>query len=116
MCFLRDYTELHPDKNKDPLAADQFLKVKHAFDILSDKDKKREYNRLGEQGVKVLSQSVVDHKFILVQMIVYYVSTLVFAFLMTFSEPTGDAFNICLFGLSGNIFIDATSSFYLQIS
>jgi len=75
--------------------------VKHAFDILSDKDKKKEYNRLGENGVKILAQSVVDHKYIILQMVVYYVSTLIFAFLMTFSEPTADAFNICLFGLSG---------------
>jgi len=95
--------ELHPDKNKDPLAADQFLKVKNAFDVLSDKDKKREYNRLGDHGVKVLAQSVVDHKYIIIQMIVYYTSTLIFAFLMTFSEPTGDAFSICLFGMSGEM-------------
>lgn len=95
------YSELHPDKNKDPSAADQFLKVKHAFDVISDKERKREYNRLGEQGVKLLSQSVVDHKLILIQMMVYYGSTLIFAFMMTFSEPTGDAFNISLLGLTG---------------
>eukprot|EP01032_Pedospumella_encystans_P015473 gene15473-17693_t len=98
--------ELHPDKNKDPAAADEFLKVKHAFDILSDKDKKKEYNRLGENGVKILAQSVVDHKYILLQMVVHYVSTLIFAFLMTFSEPTADAFNICLFGLSVMLLVE----------
>jgi len=88
------------------LAADQFLKVKNAFDVLSDKEKKREYNRLGEHGVKVLAQSVVDHKYILIQLIVYYTSLLIFAFMMTFSEPTGDAFSICLFGMSGKQYFE----------
>lgn len=93
--------EFHPDKNKDPGAAETFQKIKHAFDVIIDKDKKREYNRLGEHGVAVLAQTVVDHKYILIQLIVYYTSSLIFAFLMTFSEPTGDAFNICVFGLTG---------------
>lgn len=95
--------EFHPDKNKDPGAAEIFQKIKHAFDVITDKDKKREYNRLGEHGVAVLAQTVVDHKYIIIQLIVYYASSLIFAFLMTFSEPTGDAFNICVFGLTGTV-------------
>ena len=75
--------------------------MKHAFDVLTDKEKKREYNRLGDHGVAVLAQSVVDHKYLLIQLIVYYFSTLLFAFLMTFSEPTGDAFSLSIFGLTG---------------
>lgn len=95
--------EFHPDKNKDPSAADTFTKIKHAFDIITDKDKRREYNRLGEHGVAVLAQAVVDYKYILIQMVVFYASSLVFAFLMTFSEPTNDAFEICIFGLLGEM-------------
>ena len=98
---LPSCTEFHPDKNKDPGAAEIFQKIKHAFDVITDKDKKREYNRLGDHGVAVLAQTVVDHKYILIQLVVYYASSLIFAFLMTFSEPTGDAFNICVFGLTG---------------
>ena len=95
--------EYHPDKNKDPAAVDTFTKIKHAFDIITDKEKRREYNRLGDHGVAVLAQSVVDYKYIILQLIVYYVSSAIFAFLMTFSEPTGDAFQICIFGLSGEL-------------
>jgi len=80
---------------------DKFRKIKAAFDVLSDKGKRKEYNRLGDRGVAVHAQSVIDHKYILLQLIVYYCSSAVFAFLMTFSEPTGDAFSISMFGLTG---------------
>jgi curved DNA-binding protein CbpA len=91
--------ELHPDKNKNPGAVEKFREVKHAFDVLSNKDKRREYNRLGESGVQVSAQTVIDHKYLLIQLIVYYTSTGIFAFIMTLSEPTGDALSFSLFGL-----------------
>ncbi len=38
--------ELHPDRNKDnPKAADRFSKVTQAYDILTDKDKRAQYDR-----------------------------------------------------------------------
>jgi len=38
--------ELHPDRNKDnPVASDRFSKVTHAYDILTDKDKRAQYDR-----------------------------------------------------------------------
>ena len=45
--------ELHPDRNKDnPAAADRFSKVTHAYDILTDKDKRAQYDRgeIDEEG------------------------------------------------------------------
>ena len=38
--------ELHPDKNKDnPAATDRFSKVTQAYDLLSDKEKRAQYDR-----------------------------------------------------------------------
>ena len=38
--------ELHPDRNKDnPNASERFSKVTHAYDLLSDKDKRAQYDR-----------------------------------------------------------------------
>lgn len=38
--------ELHPDRNKDnPKAAERFSKVTHAYDILTDKSKRAQYDR-----------------------------------------------------------------------
>lgn len=95
--------ELHPDKNKSPEAPDQFLKVKHAFDVLLNPDTRQIYDRLGDAGVKVSAQTVIDHKYIIIQMLVYYFSSMIFAFLMTFAEPSGDAMTTSFFGLIGTV-------------
>lgn len=45
--------ELHPDRNKDnPKAADRFAEVTNAYDLLTDKDKRAQYDRgeIDEQG------------------------------------------------------------------
>jgi DnaJ-class molecular chaperone len=45
--------ELHPDKNKDnPKATERFAKVTQAYDILTDKDKRAQYDRgeIDEEG------------------------------------------------------------------
>jgi DnaJ-class molecular chaperone len=93
--------ELHPDKNKSPTAIEDFRKVKQAFDVLSDPETRRIYEKFGDYGVKLSSQSVMDHKVIIIQMVVYYSSSAILAFLMTFSEPTGDAFSASMFGMAG---------------
>ena len=45
--------QLHPDRNKDnPKAAERFAQVTHAYDLLSDKDKRARYDRgeIDEEG------------------------------------------------------------------
>jgi DnaJ-class molecular chaperone len=45
--------ELHPDRNKDnPKAADRFSEITSAYDLLTDKDKRAQYDRgeIDEQG------------------------------------------------------------------
>jgi curved DNA-binding protein CbpA len=42
----------HPDKNKSPKAPDAFKKISHAFSVLSDEEKKKNYDRFGhEDGI-----------------------------------------------------------------
>ena len=44
--------EFHPDKNKDEGAADTFAQIARAYEVLSDDDKRKIYNRYGEDGLK----------------------------------------------------------------
>lgn len=40
----------HPDKNTDPKAEDTFRSITEAYDVLSDPDKRREYDMGGQQS------------------------------------------------------------------
>ncbi|KAM0792442.1 hypothetical protein ACM66B_005119 [Microbotryomycetes sp. NB124-2] len=42
----------HPDKNPDEAAREQFLLVGKAYDVLSDPEKRKIYDRYGEEGLK----------------------------------------------------------------
>lgn len=45
--------ELHPDKNKDdPDASEKFSDLSSAYEVLSDADKRKLYDRCGEECVK----------------------------------------------------------------
>lgn len=45
--------ELHPDKNKDdPNASEKFSDLSAAYEVLSDADKRKLYDRCGEECVK----------------------------------------------------------------
>ncbi|MGY0206075.1 DnaJ domain-containing protein, partial [Bacillus subtilis] len=39
--------QYHPDVNQDPGAQDQFKAIQEAFDVLSDPEKKADYDRYG---------------------------------------------------------------------
>lgn len=98
--------ELHPDKNKAPGAVDQFRKVTKAYNVLLDPEMRKIYDRLGDAGVKTSEQSVVDHKHIIIQMLVGYASQLILAFLMTFGEPTWNCFKTTFFGILFMLFVE----------
>jgi len=40
--------QYHPDVNKDPSAEDKFKEINSAYEILSDKEKKRQYDQVGD--------------------------------------------------------------------
>ncbi|CAI9717458.1 dnaJ homolog subfamily B member 11-like [Octopus vulgaris] len=51
--YRKKAKEMHPDKNPDnPKAADQFQDLGAAYEILSDPEKRKIYDRRGEEGLK----------------------------------------------------------------
>ncbi|ELW68603.1 DnaJ like protein subfamily C member 16 [Tupaia chinensis] len=42
--------EWHPDKNKDPGAEDKFIQISKAYEILSNEEKRSNYDRYGDVG------------------------------------------------------------------
>ncbi|KAK2463402.1 hypothetical protein APHAL10511_004488 [Amanita phalloides] len=41
----------HPDKNKDPEAQGKFVDIAHAYEVLSNDEKRKIYDRYGEEGL-----------------------------------------------------------------
>lgn len=49
--YKRMAMEYHPDKNKDnPEAVEKFKEISHAHDVLTDDEKKRIYDQVGDEG------------------------------------------------------------------
>lgn len=50
--YKRQALKYHPDKNKEKNAEDKFKEISQAYEILSDKIKRKNYDRFGEDGIK----------------------------------------------------------------
>jgi molecular chaperone DnaJ len=48
--FRRLALEYHPDRNKDPGAQDKFVEINSAYQVLSDTQKRAQYDRFGHVG------------------------------------------------------------------
>jgi DnaJ-related protein SCJ1 len=48
--YRRLSLQFHPDRNKEEGAQEKFIEISHAYDILSDADKRQRYDRFGDEG------------------------------------------------------------------
>jgi len=48
--FRKLAVRYHPDKNKDPDAEEKFREIAEAYEVLSDENKRRQYDQFGKQG------------------------------------------------------------------
>ena len=49
--FRKKALEYHPDRNKSPDAEAKFKEINEAYQVLSDSNKRSQYNRYGHAGV-----------------------------------------------------------------
>ncbi|XP_048206244.1 dnaJ homolog subfamily C member 16 isoform X1 [Perognathus longimembris pacificus] len=55
--------EWHPDKNKDPGAEDKFIQISKAYEILSNEEKRTNYDRYGDAGESQGYQKQQQHEY-----------------------------------------------------
>ena len=49
--FRKLALQYHPDRNKEEGAEEKFKEVNEAYQVLSDKDKRAQYDRFGHSGL-----------------------------------------------------------------
>lgn len=89
--------QLHPDKNGSPDAADQFDRVKQAYDVLMDLELREVYNKFGKEGIEQ-NKRFSETQF-LMEAGIFYVSWGVMTFLLTMGKKSGNARDWTLTGL-----------------
>ncbi|KAL8602513.1 hypothetical protein ACOMHN_065385 [Nucella lapillus] len=50
--FRKLAVKYHPDKNKDKGAEDKFVKIAKAYEVLSDKEKRKNYDQFGDESTQ----------------------------------------------------------------
>jgi hypothetical protein len=89
--------QLHPDKNPSEDAADQFDRVKQAYDVLMDLELREVYNKYGKEGIEQ-NKRFSENQF-LMETGIFYVSWAVMTFLLTLGKKSGHARDWTLTGL-----------------
>ena len=49
--FRKKAMEYHPDRNKSPDAEEKFKEINEAYQVLSDRNKRAQYDQFGKAGV-----------------------------------------------------------------
>ncbi|KAF4322673.1 hypothetical protein BBO99_00002741 [Phytophthora kernoviae] len=87
--FRQRSVELHPDKNPSPTATEDFNRLRLAFDVLGDANKRPLYDRFGEDAVEKDLMSVQVEA--LVGSMTYYAIWAVLTFVLTLSDSAREA-------------------------
>ncbi|ETI43290.1 hypothetical protein F441_11655 [Phytophthora nicotianae CJ01A1] len=87
--FRQRSVELHPDKNPSPTASEEFNRLRLAFDVLGDANKRPLYDLFGESAVdKDLWSLQIET---LVGSLTFYAIWAVLTFILTLSEQAREA-------------------------
>jgi hypothetical protein len=87
--FRARSVDLHPDKNPSPTAAEEFSRLRLAFDVLGDAHKRVLYDRYGEGAVEKERQALLIET--LINALSFYGVWGVLTFLLTLSDNARDA-------------------------
>lgn len=82
--------DLHPDKNPSPRATEEFNRLRMAYDVLHDADRRRVYELFGEKAAtaKTLERNVIED---MVGVLSYYIISGLIAYILTLGESEGNA-------------------------
>jgi hypothetical protein len=81
--------ELHPDKNPSPEAAEEFTRMKNAYDVLMDLEMREIYDKLGPEAIRANKR--MDETQLLLEMAIFYVSWGVMSYVLTLGKSSADA-------------------------
>lgn len=96
----------HPDKSRNPASTQIFQQITSAYEVLSNREKRQIYDKLGAKGVEIAAQSVLDTKVLLTQIILHYGIAFMITFLLTLSEKSNIAFKLSLTALAGLLILE----------
>lgn len=114
--YKRMSLSLHPDKNKSPSAAEEFARVRQAYDTLSSPSLREQYELFGHVRPEFDHRGKEGSKTIMLQIMVHYGVTSVFTFLVTVSQNSGRCMSFSFFLLALMMMIEIALLFrFVQV-
>lgn len=89
--FRAQSVMMHPDKNPSPNATEEFNRLRVAFEVLSDTDKRETYDFLGEEAALMEDTSKTTFVDLLTNLATFYLVWGVLSYLVTLGDNCGEA-------------------------